>query len=202
MPLLPPHEVDPEKVEHATKLLLEALGQGDKSEVMQNTPRRVADLYVEWFNPAWADVDSDVKTFANPNDGSYHDLVMIHDVHYTSLCEHHLSPAFGVGHLAYVPNEKVVGYSKAKKALNYVARQPQLNERILVDALDFLEGALEPRGIALVLQSAHCCIAVRANAPMQEVVTVQGFRGELDAQPYRSDFLATVQNRKPLFLGP
>lgn len=203
MALLPAKQLDPAKIEQAIRLLLDGLGQSDKPEVMENTPRRVADLYSEWFNPGWVDVDTDVKTFGNPNDGSYNDLVIVNDVHYTSLCEHHLMPAFGVAHFAYVPGSKVVGYSKAKKALNYLARQPQLNERILVDALDFLQAALEPVWLGLILQSVHCCIAVRSNGPAQELVTVQGFRG-VD-RPYtdewRRELVQSALARRPLFLG-
>lgn len=201
MTLLPPHPIDPAKVEAGYRLILEGLGQQDKEEVMENTPRRATDLLVEMMNPGWVDVDDVFKAFENPGDGSYDDLIIVNDVHYVSMCEHHLAPAFGVAHFAYVPGEKVVGYSKIKKGLNYVARGPQLNERILVDTLDIVEQQLEPVGCALVLQSVHCCIALRTNAPMQEIVTVQGFRGSLKLDPYRSDFLRTTTARKPLFLG-
>jgi GTP cyclohydrolase IA len=177
------------------------LGQESKTEVMDNTPRRVADLYVEMMNPGWVDVDEVFKTFANPNDGSYDDLIIVNDCHYVSMCEHHLAPAFGVAHFAYIPDERVVGYSKIKKGLNYVARGPQLNERILVDTLDIVEAQLKPKGCALILQSVHCCIAVRSSGPAQEIVTVQGFRGALRDNPYRSEFVASVNSHKPLFLG-
>lgn len=197
---LPPHQLDPGRIEEGVRLILEGLGQTDKAEVMENTPRRVADLYAEMVNPGWADVEEVFKTFENPGMAD-DDLVIVSDVHYVSMCEHHLSPAFGVAHFAYVPALKVVGYSKVKKGLNYVARGPQLNERILTTTLDIIEKQVEPKGCALVLQSAHCCIAVRSNGPAQEVVTVQGFRGVLQTDPLRREFMATVTARKPLFLG-
>lgn len=201
MPALPAHPLDPAKIEAGIRLVLEGLGQQDKTEVMENTPRRVADLYVEAINPAWVDVEDPFKTFASPNMGG-HDLVIVNDVHYVSWCEHHLAPSFGVAHVAYVPGDRVVGYSKLKKGLNYIARQPQLNERILVDTLDIIEQQIEPLGVGIVLQSVHCCIALRSSGPAQEVVTVQGFRGVLRDEPHHSDFLRTVAMRKPLFLGP
>jgi GTP cyclohydrolase IA len=198
---LPPHDLDPAAIEAGVRLILQGLGQAGKAEVMENTPRRVADLYVEMMNPGWVDVDEVFKTFANPNDGSYDDLIIVNDCHYVSMCEHHLAPAFGVAHFAYLPGERVVGYSKIKKGLNYIARGPQLNERILVDTLDIVEQQLQPRGCALVLQSVHACMALRANGPAQELVTVQGFRGELRDAPYRGEFMASVNSHKPLFLG-
>lgn len=201
MSQLPAHPLDPAKLEEGYRLVLEGLGQQDKAEVMENTARRVADMLVETINPGWVDVDEVFKTFANPNDGAYDDLIIVNDVHYVSMCEHHLAPAFGVAHFAYIPGEKVVGYSKVKKGLNFVARGPQLNERILVDTLDIVEAQLEPVGVALVLQSVHCCIALRSSGPAQEIVTVQGFRGALREDPWRREFMATTVARKPLFLG-
>ncbi len=197
--LLPPHHLDPDKLEEGVRAILAGLGQLDKAEVVKNTPRRVTDLYLEMINPGWADVEEVFKTFENSN--GYDDLIIVNDVHYVSMCEHHLMPAFGVAHFAYIPDERIVGYSKVKKGLNYVARGPQLNERILVDTLDIVEDQLQPRGSALVLQSVHCCIAVRSNGPAQELVTVQGFRGLLKEDPYRREFYSSFLGRKPLFLG-
>jgi GTP cyclohydrolase I len=194
--LLPPKPVDIDGVEHSTRALLVALGQGAKDEVMQSTPRRVAELYVEAINPSYVDVEVPPKTFENPGvDG----LITVSDVHYVSLCEHHLAPSFGVAHVGYVPATRVVGYSKLKKALNYVSRQPQLNERILVDVLNFIEEHLQPRGVAVVLRSTHCCISLRANAPATEVVTISGHRGVLRSDPFRSEFLSTWTSSPPKF---
>jgi GTP cyclohydrolase I len=194
--VLPPKPVDVDGVEHAVRALLVALGQAPKVEVMQSTPRRVAELYLETINPSYVDVDVPPKTFANPGvDG----LITVSDVHYVSLCEHHLAPSFGVAHVGYVPAKRVVGYSKLKKALNYVSRQPQLNERILVDVLNFIEEHVQPRGVAVVLRSTHCCIALRANAPATEVVTVSGARGVMRTDPFRSEFLATWTSSPPKF---
>jgi GTP cyclohydrolase IA len=196
--LLPPKPVDLDRVEAAVTELLIGLGQGDKDEVMARSPRRVAELYAQAINPPDIDVEAELKTFDNPG---MDDLIIVNDVHYVSLCEHHLAPAFGVAHLAYVPEAKVVGYSKLKKGLNYLARQPQLNERLLVQVLDFVEERLQPRGLALVLRSVHCCIALRTNAPSQEVVTVSGYRGALRESPWRQTFDQTWTTAKPLFLG-
>jgi GTP cyclohydrolase I len=199
--LVPPKPVDLDRAEAAIAELLCALGQEDKAEVMQRTPRRVAELYAQLMNPPDIDLETTLKTFTNPTPGT-DNLIVVNGVHYVSLCEHHLAPAFGVADLAYVPGDRVVGYSKLKKGLNYIARQPQLNERIVADTLDFVEERLEPRGIALVLRSVHTCIALRTNAPAQEIVTVTGYRGVLAEDPHRSAFDATWTSAKPLFLGP
>lgn len=195
---LPPKKVDIDEIELAITGLLRAIGQDGKNEVMEQTPRRVAELYAETINPGSIDIEYEFKLFDNPG---MTDIVIVNDVHYVSFCEHHLAPAFGIAHLAYVPDEKIVGYSKLKKGLNYLARQPQLNERLVVQVLDFVEARLRPKGIGLILRSAHCCLALKANAPAQEVVTVADFRGVLREDRYRGPFWTSALVDRPIFLG-
>jgi GTP cyclohydrolase I len=195
---LPPKPVDLDTIEQAISDLLRALGQQDKPEVMAHTPRRVAELYAETINPAGFDIEAEFTVFPNPG---MTDLVLVNDVHYVSMCEHHLAPAFGVAHVGYVPDETIAGYSKLKKGLNYLARQPQLNERLVVTALDFIEARLQPKGVGLILRSAHCCIAQRTSAPMQETVTVADFRGVLREDRHRNQLWASALAEKPAFLG-
>lgn len=200
MAQLDPHPVDIQRLTAAAREVCLALGMGDDAEVMANTPRRYAELWAEMVNPPWVDPEDVFTTF--DNDYGYDDLVIINGVHYSGACAHHLAPFFGVGHFAYVPNKRIVGYSKVKKGLNYVARGgPQVNERILTTTLGIVQEQIQPRGCALVLQSVHCCIAVRSNGPAQEIVTTTGFKGCLRDAPYRSDFMRSVEAHKPLFLG-
>lgn len=194
---LPPKPVTLEQIEDGVRLILQGLGQSGKAEVMQNTPRRMAELFQDIINAPWCDIEIPWKTFDNPG---IDDLIVITDAHYVSMCEHHLAPSLGVGHFAYVPDKKITGYSKVKKALNYLARQPQLNERLLVDALNTLEQVLEPKGVALVLTSTHLCLACKANAPSREQVTITGYRGCLKTDPYRRDFQAALNGLRPQHL--
>lgn len=199
---LPPKPVLINEIEDGVRQLLIGLGQEDKKEIMENTPRRVAEMYQDIINAPWCDIEIPWKCFPNlDSDGKklMDDLIVVTDCHYVSLCEHHLAPALGIAHFAYVPNEKITGYSKIKKGLNYLARQPQLNERLLKQTLDVVEKVLEPRGIALILQSTHTCLVCKSNSPAQEVVTVQGFRGCLKEDPFRREFLATAYGKRPVF---
>ena len=199
---LPPKSVSIDQVEDGVRTLLLGLGQGHKEEVMNNTPRRVAEMYQDIINAPWCDIEIPWKCFPNKDeDGNklVDDLVIVTNCHYVSLCEHHLAPALGVAHFAYVPDEKITGYSKIKKGLNYLARQPQLNERLLKQTLDTVESVLQPKGVGLILQSTHMCLVCKSNAPAQEVVTIQGFRGCLKEDPFRREFLATAYGRNPSF---
>jgi GTP cyclohydrolase I len=193
---LPPKPVDLDLIEEGMRKVLLGLGQQDKPEVMADTPRRIAEMYADIINAPWCDIEIPWKCFENPG---LDDLIMVTDCHYISMCEHHLAPALGVAHFAYIPDKRVTGYSKVKKALNYLSRQPQLNERLLKDALDALETVLEPKGVGLVLHSTHMCLVCKSNAPSQEVVTIQGFRGDLKVDPWRRDFLAAAYAKRPLF---
>jgi GTP cyclohydrolase I len=199
---LPPKTVRIDEIEDGVRRMLQGLGQGDKKEVMENTPRRVAEMYQDIINAPWCDIEIPWKCFPNRDaDGSklMDDLVIVTDCHYVSLCEHHLAPALGIAHFAYLPDEKITGYSKIKKGLNYLARQPQLNERLLKQTLDVVESVLQPKGSALILQSTHMCLVCKSNGAAQEVVTVQGFRGELKNDPYRREFMATAYGKRPVF---
>ena len=195
---LPPKTVNLDTIEDGIRQVLVGLGQDQKEEVMRNTPRRIAEMYGEIINAPWCDIEVPWKVFPNPG---VNDLIIVNDCYYVTMCEHHLMPSLGVAHFAYIPDEFITGYSKIKKGLNYMSRQPQLNERLLVGVLDAVETVLKPKGVALVLQSIHMCLACKSNGPSQEVVTVQGFRGSLASDPYRRDFLATVNRRSPLFTG-
>lgn len=201
-PQLPPKTVSLDDIEDGVRRLLIGLGQGNKEEIMNNTPRRVAEMYQDIINAPWCDIEVPWKCFPNADDdGSplVDDLITVTDCHYVSLCEHHLAPALGIAHFAYVPDKLITGYSKVKKGLNYLSRQPQLNERLLKQTLDTVESVLKPKGMALVLQSTHMCLVCKSNSPAQEVVTVQGFRGCLKEDRYRRDFLDIAFGKRPVF---
>lgn len=193
---LPPKTVTIEVIEEGVRRLLVGLDQDAKTEVMQNTPRRVAEMLAEVINAPWCDIEIPWKCFENPG---IDDLIVVTDCHYISFCEHHLMPSVGIAHVGYVPDKLITGYSKLKKALNYLARQPQLNERLVVDTLTTAEKVLQPKGVALITSSIHTCLICKANAPATEIVTIEGFRGVLREEPYQGRFMQHVYGRRPVF---
>ncbi|HEX2026411.1 MAG TPA: GTP cyclohydrolase I FolE [Nitriliruptorales bacterium] len=147
--------VDGERATAAVVDLLEALGLDTRSEGLSDTPRRVAAMLTELLTP----VPFRPTTF--PNDAGYDELVLVSDIAFTSLCEHHLLPFRGVAHVGYVPGERIVGLSKLPRLVEAFARRPQIQERMTSQIADWLRAHLEPRGVGVVLEAEHLCMSIR-----------------------------------------
>jgi GTP cyclohydrolase I len=150
-----PSAVDLAAAEDAVRALLTALGQDADSEHLRDTPRRVAASYAELLTPE----PFTLTTF--PNDGGYDELVLVRDVPFRSLCEHHLLPFHGVAHLAYLPQERIVGLSKLARVVEHFARGLQVQERLTRQIADCLQENLRPLGVAVVLEAEHLCMSLR-----------------------------------------
>ncbi|WP_193312984.1 GTP cyclohydrolase I FolE [Georgenia subflava] len=171
----------------AVAALLTALGRDTGSEHLADTPRRVADAYVEMLTPR----PFTLTTF--PNDEGYDELVLVRDVPFHSLCEHHLLPFHGVAHIAYLPGERIVGLSKLARVLEHLARDLQVQERLTQQVADLLDQHLAPRGVGVVLEAEHMCMALRGVGVTGSRTVTSALRGVLreDARS-RAEFLALV----------
>jgi GTP cyclohydrolase I len=180
--------IDEEAAERAVADLLTALGVDLDDPSLRDTPGRVARMYGELLTPR----TFNVTTF--PNDGSYDELVVVRDIPFSSLCEHHLMPFTGVAHVAYLPGEKIVGLSKLARVVELYARRLQVQERMTAQIADWLESALQPAGVGVVLEAEHLCMTVRGvQAPGARTIT-SAVRGRVreDART-RSEFLAIIR---------
>jgi GTP cyclohydrolase I len=177
--------IDEEAAERAVADLLTALGVDLDAPSMRDTPARVARMYGELLTPR----PFSVTTFAN--DGMYDELVVVRDIPFSSLCEHHLMPFTGVAHVAYLPGDRIVGLSKLARVVELYARRLQVQERMTAQIADWLEAALQPAGVGVVLEAEHLCMTVRGvQAPGARTIT-SAVRGRLreDART-RGEFLA------------
>ncbi|WP_448071548.1 GTP cyclohydrolase I FolE [Georgenia yuyongxinii] len=147
--------IDRAAAAHAVADLLAALGHDAHGPHLAETPRRVADALAELLTPR----PFTLTTF--PNDEGYDQLVLVRDVPFHSLCEHHLLPFSGVAHIAYLPGERIVGLSKLARVLHHLARDLQVQERLTQQVADLLQDRLAPRGVGVVLQAEHLCMALR-----------------------------------------
>lgn len=185
--------MDPERIEDAIRQLLEAVGEDPDREGLRQTPRRVAEMYAELF--AGLCVDPASVLDASFEEG-HQEMVVLKDIPFYSLCEHHLLPFHGLAHVGYIPNGTVVGVSKIARAVELFAKRPQLQERLTSQIADCIDAALRPQGVAVVVEAEHLCMTMRGvKKPGSRIVT-SAMRGEFHNDPVtRSEFLALVQER-------
>jgi GTP cyclohydrolase IA len=160
-PVTPLHVVDSDPAidldaaETAVRALLEALGQDPDSDHLRETPRRVALAYEEFLTP-----EPFVPT-TFPNDEGYDELVLVRDIPFHSLCQHHLLPFSGVAHVGYLPDARILGLSKLARVVEQFARALQVQERLTKQIGDWLEQRLAPKGVGVVLEAEHLCMSLR-----------------------------------------
>lgn len=186
-------EVNHAKIEQAIRLILEAVGEDPDREGLQDTPKRVARLYEETFSGLHTDPKEYFKTVFNEQ---YEELVLVKDIPFYSMCEHHLVPFFGRAHVAYFPKDgRVTGLSKLARAVEAVSRRPQLQERITSEVANALMEMLDPKGAMVIVEAEHMCMAMRGvKKPGSKTVTTAA-RGiyETDAQ-LRTELLTLIRS--------
>jgi GTP cyclohydrolase I len=180
--------VDGSRAERAVADLLDALGVDRHTEALRDTPHRVAAAFAELLQP----VPFRATTF--PNDGGYDELVIVSDIAFSSLCEHHLLPFFGVAHVCYLPGERIVGLSKLPRVVEGRARRPQVQERLTGEIADAIERALAPKGIGVVLEATHMCMSLRGVRQPGALTTTSALRGKVREDPRtRQEFFELIR---------
>lgn len=151
--------MDFERIEKAVREILIAIGEDPDREGLKETPARVARMYGEVLGGLHADPHQHIKIF---NESDNDEMVTVRDIPLYSMCEHHLLPFVGVAHIAYIPRDgKVIGLSKLARIVSDFARRPQLQERLTSQIADFLEEALSPQGVAVIVEAEHLCMTMR-----------------------------------------
>ncbi|MET3557239.1 GTP cyclohydrolase I [Streptococcus rupicaprae] len=148
-----------EQVEAAVRQLLEALGENPEREGLLDTPKRVAKMYQEM----WTGLDKDPKDeFTAVFSEGHEEVVLVKDIPFYSMCEHHLVPFYGVAHVAYLPSGgRVTGLSKLARAVEVASKRPQLQERLTAQVATALEEALSPEGVFVMVEAEHMCMTMR-----------------------------------------
>ena len=186
---------DQERAEKAVRELLLACGEDPDREGLQDTPARVARAYLEMFAGLYTDPDQVLdKTF----DECHDELVLVTDIPMYSTCEHHLVPFHGVAHVGYIPNEhgKVTGLSKLARLVDLYAKRPQVQERLTSQIADGVEVKLEPRGVIVVIEAEHLCMAMRGIRKPGARTTTSAVRGMFrTSSSSRAEALALINGR-------
>jgi GTP cyclohydrolase I len=167
-------EIDLRAIESAVRTILKAVGEDPDRAGLVETPRRVAKMYAEMFAGLHTDPARHLRvTFPE----TYDEIVLVRDIPFTSMCEHHLLPFSGVAHVAYIPNGRVTGLSKLARVVEEVARRPQVQERMTQTVADMLERELETSGAAVVIQAEHSCMAIRGVRKAGSSTVTSALRG-------------------------
>jgi GTP cyclohydrolase I len=187
-------QVDRDKIQAAVRMILEAVGEDPEREGLQGTPRRVADLYEEVFAGLTIDPSG---YLAVGFEESHKEMVVLRDIPFTSMCEHHLLPFVGKAHVGYIPAGRIVGLSKLARVVEGFARRPQLQERLTSQIADTIVDGIKPVGVGVVIEAQHYCMIMRGVKKPGSTMVTSAMRGLFrNNPPTRAEFLEFIRDHK------
>jgi len=186
---------DLDRIKQASLSIIEAIGDDPKREGLVDTPQRLAEMYAELFSGIQMDAR---EVLATGFSAGHHEMVIVRDIPFYSMCEHHFLPFYGVVHVGYIPNAngRVVGVSKLARVVEIFSRRLQLQERMTKQIADVIMESLKPDGVAVIIQAEHLCMVMRGiKKPGSNVIT-SAMRGVFEKRSVtRSEFLSLVQGK-------
>ncbi len=172
--------VDVERIERAVGEILLAIGEDPGREGLKATPRRVANMYAELLEGMQHEPSEHLQSIFHEK---YDEVVLLRDIPFFSICEHHMMPFIGTANVAYLPDGKVLGVSKIARIVDCFAKRLQVQERLTAQVADFLMDNLKPKGVAVVIEASHSCMTIRGiRKPNSEMVT-SALRGLFKSDP-------------------
>ncbi|PWC07760.1 GTP cyclohydrolase I FolE [Mycetocola zhujimingii] len=184
--------VDKPRVEAAVIELLAAIGEDAQRPGLERTPARVAEAYSEFFSGIGEDPLEHLRESVPVGDDGNGEVVLLRDIAFRSICEHHLLPFLGKAHVAYLPGERVVGLGRLPLVVDTLASRPQLQERLTEQIADALERGLEARGVLVVLDAVHGCVAARGVRQANSSTVTVASRGALAEPARRAELFALI----------
>jgi GTP cyclohydrolase I len=166
--------VDLPRIERAVREILAAVGEDPDREGLLETPARVARMYAELFRGLHTDPRVHLQKFFTEK---YDEMVLVKDISFNSMCEHHMLPFIGKAHIGYVPNGKVVGLSKLARVVEEVSHRPQVQERMTEQIADLLISELEVKGVAVVIEASHSCMSIRGIRKPGSICVTSAMKG-------------------------
>ncbi|OGO43898.1 MAG: GTP cyclohydrolase I FolE [Chloroflexi bacterium RBG_16_58_8] len=187
--------IDEARIKKALEEIVEAIGEDPAREGIKDTPQRVAEMYTELFSGLHKDPKADLEIGFELG---HREMVVLKDIPFYSMCEHHLLPFFGVVHVGYIPNTegRIVGISKLARVVETIARRPQVQERMTTEIADAIDGGIKPAGVAVVVQAEHLCMTMRGiKKPGSNVIT-SALRGAFRSKvASRAEFFSIIQGK-------
>jgi len=183
-----------EEAEQAVRTLIRWAGDDPDREGLRSTPSRVVRAYEEWFEGYKTDPEEFLKRTFKETDG-YDEMVVLRDIRFESFCEHHMAPIIGVAHIAYLPEHRVIGISKLARLVEAYAKRLQIQEKMTAQIANCLNEALEPKGVAVVLEATHQCMTTRGvHKSGVSMVTSRMLGAFRDNPTTRREFLSMIGN--------
>jgi GTP cyclohydrolase I len=182
--------VDLSAIKGAVRTILKAVGEDPDRDGLLETPRRVAKMYAEMFSGLQQDPGRHLEvTFEE----SYDEIVLVRDIPFTSMCEHHLLPFRGVAHVAYIPNGRVTGLSKLARVVEEVSRRPQVQERMTQTVADLIEDRLGSRAVGVIIKAEHSCMSIRGIRKTGSLTVTSTMRGAFRSDPVsRAELMSLI----------
>jgi GTP cyclohydrolase I len=186
--------VDKERIEKAVLEILAAIGEDASREGLQETPARVARMYEELLAGMHEEPATHVQRVFTED---YNEIVLLRDIPFFSICEHHMMPFIGSAHVAYLPAGKVLGVSKLARIVECFAKRLQVQERLTMQIADFLMESVKPQGVAVVLEASHSCMTIRGIKKPGSMMVTSALRGIFIRDPRsRSEVMTLIHNNK------
>ena len=185
--------VDLKRIERAFREILIAVGEDPDREGLQETPRRVAKMYAEMFQGLRVDPRIHLHKYFTED---YNEIVIVRDISFNSMCEHHFLPFMGKVHIGYLPNGKIIGLSKLARVVEVVSQRPQVQERMTATIADLLKNELQANGVGVVVEALHTCMAIRGIRKPGATCITSAMRGCFlkDART-RAEFMSLVNGK-------
>jgi GTP cyclohydrolase I len=174
-------DIDTGRIEKAVREIIEAIGEDPTREGLVDTPERVARFFAEVFEGLHTDPGDVVDAFFG--DEHYQEVVMVREIPFYSMCEHHFVPFHGKAHVAYIPDGRVTGLSKLARLVEGYARRPQMQERLTAQVADCLNDRLKPLGVMVVVEAEHLCMSMRGVRKPGALTVTSAVRGIMEANP-------------------
>lgn len=185
-------EVDLSRIENAVSEILIAIGEDEKREGLVDTPKRVARMYAELLSGMRSDPEEHLQVFTE----KYDEIVLLRDIPFYSICEHHMMPFIGKAHIAYLPDGRVLGISKLARIVDSFARRLQVQERLTGQIADFLMKQLKPKGVAAVIEASHSCTTIRGIKKPGSMMVTSALRGIFKSDPRsRGEVLSLIMGQ-------
>jgi len=185
--------IDQQRVISAAREIIEAIGEDPAREGLVRTPERIAEMYRELFSGLFEDP---LDVLATGFEESHKEMVVLKNIPFYSLCEHHFLPFHGQAHVGYVPEGRIVGVSKIARAVDILARRPQMQERLTSQIADTFMQGLSPDGVAVVIEAEHLCLTMRGAQKPGTILITSAIRGGFRRRGVtRAEFMALVQGK-------